>query len=262
VGDVQEHAKIARTGGMYVLYAEIARIDPAKDKAMVAIPATAGTVGNLCLGKRGVFYDTHGRHYDARIVHIIDNPISFREALISPFVRLGRFIGGKIEAISGTAEKTLEAQLDKATNHVQTGMEQAVTTAPLTVAAPPAATAEQQAARTAASRRDLLLGASVSIAALGSAFAYIGSKAVAMGALVAEHPYTTALAILALLAIVFVPTAIVAAIKLRRRDLSALLEGCGWAINARMRLDRRQRHQFTRRLPFPQGATRGHRLLW
>ena len=83
-----------------------------------------------------------------------------------------------------------------------------------------------------------------------------------MLALLATHPFTAALALLAIVLIVFVPTAIVAAFKLRRRDLSALLEGCSWAINARMRLDRQQRNQFTRRLPFPAGATGGPRSRW
>ncbi len=42
--------------------------------------------------------------------------------------------------------------------------------------------------------------------------------------------------------------------KLRRRDLSAILEGSGWAINARMRLTRAQARYFTERPPFPAGA--------
>jgi len=258
VEDLQEHARIAKTSGMYVLYAEIARIDPATDKLLVAVPATSGTVGNLCAGKRGIFYDTHGRHYDARIVHIIENPISFREALVSPFVRLGRFVGGKIEAISGTTEKTLQTRLGKATRQVQAGVQKAVQQAPTPTGRPPTATPEQQAARTAAGRRDLLLGASVSIAALSSAFAYVTSKLT----ILVQHPFSALLAGLAVVLIVFIPTAIVAAFKLRRRDLSALLEGCGWAINARMRLDRRQRNQFTRRLPFPKDATGGPRSRW
>jgi cytochrome c-type biogenesis protein CcmH/NrfG len=63
--------------------------------------------------------------------------------------------------------------------------------------------------------------------------------------------------------VVLVPTAIVAALKLRRRDLSAILEGAGWAINARMRLNRRQRRQFTRLPSYPEGAvgTPGRRWL-
>ncbi|NLW50848.1 MAG: hypothetical protein GXY85_08430 [Candidatus Brocadiaceae bacterium] len=258
VEDVQEHAKVARSGGMYVFYAELTRTDVPEDMMVVALPATAGTLGNLGPGKRGVFYDRRGRHYDARIVHIIDNPISFHEALASPFVRLGRFVSGKIEAISGTAERALENRLDKVTEKVQVGVEQAVARQ-----APVAAGAE--AARTSARRRDVLLGASVSVAALGSAFAYVSSRLVDLFGFMKTNPIQTTLAVLSVPLVVFVPTAIVAAIKLSRRDLSALLEGSGWAINARMRLDRHQRLQFTQRPRFPKGATggpRSRRLRW
>lgn len=42
-----------------------------------------------------------------------------------------------------------------------------------------------------------------------------------------------------------VPVAILAWIRLRQRDLSSILEGSGWAINARMRLTRIQANNFT-----------------
>ncbi len=67
---------------------------------------------------------------------------------------------------------------------------------------------------------------------------------------------------LVILVIVSVPTAVVAAWKLARRDLSSILEGCGWAINARMRLNRRQRQQFTRSEPYPADAAGTPRKRW
>jgi hypothetical protein len=222
------------------------------------VPATAGTIGNLCAGKRGIFYDTRGRHYDARVIQIIENPISFQEALLSPFVRLGRFVSGKIEAISGSAEKELEQQLGTVTSKVQTGVQEAVRHAPEAAEAAQATPAPAPPATASASRRDLLLGASVSIAALSSAFAFITKSLQGVSAL------TILLALGIGVLIVLLPTAIVAGVKLHRRDLSAILEGCGWAINARMRLNRRQRRQFTHREPYPAGATGTprSRLAW
>jgi hypothetical protein len=262
VEDLQEHAKLARTSRIFVMYVRLTRVDE-EEAVTVAVPATAGTIGNLCTGKRGIFYDTRGRHYDARVIQIIENPISFQEALLSPFVRLGRFVGGKIEAISGSAEKELEQQLGAVTTRVQSGVQEAVRHAPEAAEAAQAP-AEQQAAQrppatASASRRDLLLGASVSIAALSSAFAFITKSLAGVSAL------TILLAVGIGALIVLLPTAIVAAVKLHRRDLSAILEGCGWAINARMRLNRRQRRQFTRREPYPAdatGAPRSKRILW
>jgi len=244
VEDLEEHRKVARSSGMYVMYVELTRVDES-DKTLVAIPATSGTVGNLCVGKRGVFYDTRRRHYEARVIDIIDNPISFREALVSPFVRLGRFIVGKIEAMSTTAQKELETRLGTVTRTVQEGVEHAAESRPEA-----AGQARQQAAAQAsASRRDILLGASVSIAAISSALAFI-TKTLSQVPL-----WKIGAGLLGAVGLVLLPTVIVAAIKLRRRDLSAILEGCGWAINARMRLNRRQRKQFTCQESYPPEAT-------
>ena len=55
--------------------------------------------------------------------------------------------------------------------------------------------------------------------------------------------------------IVVLPASLIAFLKLRRQDLSSLLEGCGWAINTSMRLSRAQRYQFTRRPLYPINAT-------
>ena len=238
VEDQQAHAKLAKTSGMCVIYVEIMRVDQS-DSNVIATPAISGTMGNLCVGKRGVFYDVQGRHHDARIIQIIENPVSFREALVAPFVRIGKFIGGKIEAISGSAQKALESQVGKAAAKVQSGVKEAVRQAP---------TAPGPVRSGGGSRRDLLLGASVSIAALTSAFAFITSK------LADVNRVTILLALGVAILIVFIPTAVVAAFKLHRRDLSAILEGCGWAINARMRLTGRQRRQFTRVEPYPADA--------
>ncbi len=181
---------------------------------------------------------------------MIENPISFQEALLSPFVRLGRFIAGKIESISSGAEKALESRLARTTEQVQQGVAQTVEQGA------PAEAQTLSAAQASASRRDLLVGASVSIAALSSAFAFITKTLSGLGY------QQILLALLVVVALVMLPTAIVAAVKLRRRDLSALLEGCGWAINARMRLNRAQRKQFTRHEPYPPGATGTPRRQW
>ncbi|MFO8006599.1 MAG: hypothetical protein R6V05_02575 [Candidatus Brocadiia bacterium] len=250
VENLEEHRQVARTSRMYVLYLSVTRVDES-DRFIVACPATSGTVGNLCVGKRGIFYDTAGRHYGARVVEIIENPISFREALLSPFVRLGRFIAGKIESMSSGAQRALESRLARTTEQVEEGVVQTVEQGPQ--AAQPQ---QQSAAQASASRRDLLVGASVSIAALSSAFAFITKTLSGLGY------QQILLALLIVVGVVMLPTAIVAAFKLRRRDLSALLEGCGWAINARMRLNREQRKQFTRHEPYPPGATGTPRRRW
>ncbi len=257
VDDVKQHKDVARSSRIFVIYAELTRAE-ATQKSVVALPATSGTMGNLAVGKRGVFHGSDGMTYDARVVDIIENPISFREALAAPFVRLGQFIGGKIEAISGTAQKALESQVGQVTDQMQTGVQQTVQQAPQLVQQAGGPAAGAPAAPSTSARRDLLVGASFSIAALSSAFAFVTKQVSGL-----EKPFhTLALAVLIVLIIVSLPTAIVAAWKLARRDLSSILEGCGWAINARMRLNRRQRGQFTRWERYPADATGTPRKRW
>ncbi len=110
----KEHAKVASTSNIFVLYLEVTGQDVKPFEVAVAV--TSGGQGNLCAGKRGVFHDVTGRELDCRVVQVIDNPISLREAMVAPFVRLGRAIAGKIESVGSSAEK----QLDKAGGQVVT----------------------------------------------------------------------------------------------------------------------------------------------
>ena len=221
VDNRSEHSKVAQTSNIFLVYAEIT--PPGEEpKYELALPVTAGSKGNLCVGKRGIFLDISGRQLDARIVQIIENPISIREALVSPFQRLWRILTGKIEAITTAAEKKLDST--------------AVTALDASVA-PASAPLPQHGKGLLAG--GLLMGGGVAIAALGSAAAYITKT------LAGIEKYKIVIAVLAALFAVIGPVSVVAMLKLRRRDLSAVLEGAGWAINARMRLSRRQARVFT-----------------
>jgi len=236
VSDVDSHRKLAGTSNLFTLYLEVTE-EPGGKSYHVAVPATSGSRGNLVVGKRGVFFDIHGRPYDARVTHIIENPISLREALVAPFSRLWRFLIGKIEAMSTSSEKDLQQQ-----------------TAGFLQAPPTAAPAT--AGQPASSRAGLLVGLSLSAAAVGSAFAFVTKT-------LAGLEYWQILAgILGGALAVGIPVSLIAIMKLRRQDLSSLLEGCGWAINARMRPNVAQRRQFTRSVAYPAGASGLPRRRW
>ena len=231
VDDVAAHQNIAKKSNIFTLYLEVEGLAGAKPYT-VAVPAMAGSKGNLQMGKRGVFFDTDGREHNARVTQIIVNPISVREALGAPFVRLWGFLLGKIESMSATSEKALQTQAD--------GMFKAK---PAAAAGQPAPDGKGQFGSAG-----MLMGLSVSVAAIGSAFAFVTTS------LAALRPGQILLGILGAALVVMVPVSLIAILKLRRQDLSALLEGCGWAINARMRPTREQRRQFTRTPDFPEGA--------
>ena len=231
--DRAAHAKVAATGNTCVLYVEVSGPDtPAFE---VAVPVTSGGLGNLCLGKRGMFRTVDGAEADACVVQIIENPISICEALVSPFQRLGRLLSGKIEAITARTEKTPDAKGE--------------TTADRPEGDRPAGKTDSGHSRGLLAG-GLLVGGSVAVAALTSAAAYITKT------LAGVETYKILIGIGVAVVAVMLPTSIVAILKLRRRDLSALLEGSGWAINARMRLTFRQGRFFTSRPPLP-GSVRG-----
>lgn len=235
VNDQTAHQVLAKASNIFTMYLEVA--DEQRESTFcVAVPATAGTKGNLRVGKRGVFFDENGREYDARIIHIIDNPISLTEALIAPFVRLWGFIIGKIEALSGSSEKTLLQSTDKL------------------IEQPPSQ--QHDRAPISAGPAGMLVGLSLSAAAIGSSFAFV-TKTLSSLSL---HQRMMGLAGAALL--VGVPVSLIAAVKLRKQDLSSLLEGGGWAINSRMRMNRRLRHQFTKKSPYPRSARGTPRSFW
>ena len=226
--DPAAHAEVAKTSNIFLLYVEI--LPPGGAQAFrVAVPVTSGGKGNLCVGKRGVFIDVEGRESDARVIRIIENPISVTEAVISPFQRIGRLVSGKIESIATAAEKELDATAKSA-------LDKGVAPAP------------QGTPNRGLLAGGLLMGGGVALAALSSAVAYIARTVQDVS------PYKIA-GVLTLAALaVIAPAAVLALLKLRRRDLSAVLEGAGWAINARMRLTLKQGRVFTMAPPLPEGA--------
>jgi len=228
--DIASHSKSAKTSNMFVIYVEATR--KADNRILkLAAPITSGTRGNLYVGKRGVFVDVSGVEWDARILQVIENPVSLGEAMISPFKRLGNFITGKIESLTATAEKKMESLAGNAVIKAQA-----------------TATAPAQTANVSAGRRDMLMGIGVAGAALASSVAFI------VKSLSDVRWWKISAGIGAVAFAVMLPTVIIAIIKLRRRDLSSILEGSGWAINARMRLTRKLSAFFTSSPPYPKGA--------
>jgi hypothetical protein len=224
------HIQVAKTSNMYILYVEITPKDQSQ-KFEVAIPVTSGGKGNLCSGKRGVFYDVRGDEFDAHVVDIVENPISFREALLAPFRRLGRLLTGKIESLTSEAEKKLDERTLQAVSQPAT-----------------ASTSPSESTGRTVPTGSMIMGTGVAIAALGSAAAYITKT------LTAISPFRIIGFVIGTAAVLLFATSIVAFLKLRRRDLSAILEGSGWGINARMRLTFRQGRTFTRKPAYPKGS--------
>ncbi len=235
--DRAEHAKVAATSSIYVMYLELVGHD-SEERQCVAVPVTAGGQGNLCVGKRGIFEDIEGQQWDARIVQIIENPIGLGGAIAAPYRRIVKMFVGKIDVLTSSSEKQFDESAERTMSAVSTAGE-------------PPATPAAGAATSGMTAGGMLLGGGVAVAALLSAMAYVGK-------VVVENPLAILLGVAGAILVLVLSTTIRAFLKLRQRDLSAILEGTGWAINARMRLTQRQALTFTARPPYPKGV-RGRR---
>ncbi|MBQ6472405.1 MAG: hypothetical protein IJJ33_10505 [Victivallales bacterium] len=215
-------------------------------KMTIVLPVTSGSKGNLSVGKRGVFYDHAGRDYDATIVQLQENPVCIQEALLAPFSKFWGIIEGKIMQWQAKAEAAATAGF---TNVVE-GKGAA------NAAAVPGAPAKPDEKKDGGLGGGAMLGMGVAFAALGSAIAFI-SKTVA-GMTGFQIWMMVFILILALL----LPLSIIAIIQLNRQDLSSVLEGCGWGINLRLRLDTKLRSQFTYTGKYPANAEGTPKSYW
>ncbi len=231
VSDRAAHKKVAAHSHIFLMYVQVSARDE-KDTFEVVTAVTAGSTANLCLGKKGVFFTTDGREWDAEVVDLLSNPVDLWEAAKLPFKRLSEFVGKQWEKLTSSFYTETETGLAKGLASAQKG-------------ATPAASKSGAA-------RDLLLGGGVAFAALGGVFAYLAKTVNEVGAL-------GILKVVGILVLVLVISAVtVALVKLRRRNLSMLLEACGWSVNAPMRLTARIGRLFTV-VPQPPEGTRRRR---
>jgi hypothetical protein len=184
------------------------------DEEVYAIPVTSGSKGNLSKSKRGVFHHVDGTEREVTVIDIVSNPISLWEALLAPFEKIGTAFKRRIEAMSAEGEDRLLAETAKPTKPEKTS-------------------------------GSMLAGGGIAVAAMGSSLAFV------VKTLASLTVPSILLGLVGLLILCLAPAALVAYLKLRSRDLSAVLEGNAWGINARMRLTPIQARQFTQRPRHP-----------
>ncbi|HUJ49166.1 MAG TPA: hypothetical protein VLW25_03180, partial [Bryobacteraceae bacterium] len=217
VEDAAKHGLMAALSGSYLAYCDCVRKSTG-EKMTIAAAFTNGDSDNLMVGRNGVFYDRQGHDWDATIVKLIDNPISLSQAFWSPYKKLVRMIEEQVAKRAAAADTAGGAQL------AQTA-EQAANidkTAAVTSAAKPAV-----------SRFDVGV-----VAALGVA---LGSLATAFGVVFAKlteiAPWKVAFIVLLVILAISLPSVIIAALKLRKRNLGPLLDANGWAVNAKAKIN-------------------------
>lgn len=214
VADMGQHTAMAAKSGMFLVYCDcVTKTKPGKLQICAAV--TVGEIGDLVVGKNAIFYDNNGLDWDAVVTKIVDNPISVAQAFWSPYRRMATAVENLIT--KSAADKDAK-MMKNATDKIN--------------AAPAALPANADAAKTAAPPFDIAKFAGI-FAAIGMALGMIGTALVTVAEGLAGFEWWQYILLLAgILLLISGPAMILAWLKLRRRNISPLLNANGWAVNA------------------------------
>ena len=212
VEDEGAHAALSAKSNCCVLYLKLRRPADGATRGICAV-VTAGTIGALYVGRNGVFYDRDGGIWEATVSKVVESQVSLSEAFWAPWRKLGEGIAAAVKKFLGDRQAKSVANVQKGTESAQAG------------------------------------GAALasSVAAIGIGVGMVGAALASLAAAVrGMGPWQILLAILAVILVVSLPSVILTWFKLRRRDLGAILNASGWAINHPIRFSMKRARAFTK----------------
>lgn len=227
VDDAGKHAAMAGLAKCYLAYCDCVRTGG--EKMTIAAVFSGGDSDYLMVGRNGVFYDRKGRDWDATITKVVENPISLREAFFAPYKKFVRMVEEQIAKRAAAADSASHARLAGAAER----------------------TANLDKSKPAAPGIDLSTIALIGVAVSGAA-AVVGSVLQAFFGLGWLMPLGIAGLILAISG----PSMLIAALKLRQRNVGPVLDANGWAINGRVRVNIPFGGSLTHLPAFPAGSQR------
>jgi len=211
------HSALVDRSRCCVIYLHLARPGEGAERCICAV-VTAGTVSGLYVGRNGVFYDRDGSDWEAVITKVVEAQVSLAEAFWAPWRKMG-------EGISAAVKKFLEKKQAKTTVVVPMG------------ATAPASQPKEGGGAAMAS----------SVAAIGIGIGMVGAAAASvMSAIKGMGPWQFLGALIAIVLLVSLPSVILTWFKLRKRDLGAILNACGWAVNREIRFSMNRARGFTK----------------
>jgi hypothetical protein len=233
VEDAAKHATMAGLAGAYLVYLDCTRKGAQKMTIVAAV--TAGDGDNLMVGRNGVFYDRRGEDWDATITKIVDNPISIRQAFWSPYKKFMRMLEENLAKRAAAADAEANSLLSNT----------ATTTVHIDKTKPPEPPKKVDVG---------------TVAALGVAFGAIGTFVTALigyaAGIFGLGPWAVTGAILGIMALISLPSVIMAWLKLTKRNLGPILDANGWAVNAKAKLNIPFGRTLTSVAHLPPGAVR------
>ena len=206
------HSALAGKSKCCIVYVKLSRPADKAEASMCAV-ATAGTVRGLYAGRNGVFYDRDGKDWEATITKVVEAEVSLAEAFWAPWRKLGEGIASSVKKFLGDKQNAAQAKLDAGAQNAQAG-----------------------GAAMASSIAAIGIGVGMMGAALASIMAAISGMAW----------WQILVSIAAVVLVVSLPSAILTWFKLRQRDIGAILNASGWAINRPMRFSMKLAREFTK----------------
>lgn len=213
------HSALAAKSNCCILYLKLTRPAEKAERSVCAV-VTAGRVAGLYVGRNGVFCDRDGKYWEAVVTRIVESQVSLAEAFWAPWKKMGEGIAAAVKKFLGERQAKGEAAAQSALS-----------------AQPPSEGQNSQAGAAMAS----------SVAAIGIGIGMIGAAFASVMAVVSSMAWWQILVgIAAIVVAVSLPSVILAWFKLRRRDIGAILNASGWAVNRQMRFSVKRARAFTR----------------
>lgn len=232
VADEGAHSALAERSKCCLLYVKLSRKATGEAREICAV-VTAGSTATLYAGRNGIFYDCAGNDWDAVVSKVVEAQVSLREAFWAPWAKIAGTISEQCKKFLSSKQDAAVAQVgDKAT---------------AAAAAPAAAPAAPNGAALASS-----------VAAIGIGIGFVGAACGGLLSILTKTPvWQTLLGVLAIILAVSLPSVILAWFKLRARDLGAILNAGGWAVNRPLTFSLGLARTFTRPASMPLGAAVG-----
>lgn len=216
VSDMSKHAEMANLSGMFLIYCDCVSKVKGETIKIVAV-MTEGNINRIRVGTNAIYYDRDGLDWDATVTKIVENPISIRQAMWSPYRRFFNWCESQINKFASNKESKSFDNL----------------TATATDSSAKVASGEVKAANDSKKQTFDIAKFCGIFAAIGMALGYIGSFLVsALTGFMKLSWWQMPLSILAIMLLISGPSMIIAYLKLRKRNLGPVLNANGWAINS------------------------------
>lgn len=235
--DAKAHAAIAANSGIFLIYCLCRRSSETRELTICAA-VTSRNAGRITVGKNAVFYDREGKDWDARVVQVVDNPISLAESAWAPFKKIGEIVTTQIQKLTAARQ----AEFEKSVSANLTNMDRSLHEKTAAHAAAPAPSGGNIGG--------LMAGGGVAIAAISSSIAYLAQT------LSKIHDIYILYTIMVIAFFIIGPSMLLGFLRLRARDIGMILEAGGWAINGKMRINLRLASELTQVGQLPPGSIR------